>query len=175
MGRLIPTRRVKAEDGSADQVIAAAGRLEIGESDLFLLAYRRWFGRDPEEQVLEQRFAAYMFRGVVPLWVRHYARDVLAPHRIGRAEARRLGLDRLPGTPPAPRHGRLVVAATGAVFLCLFVLLLDTGYDPRTSAPLTDAPNSAGVWRPSCAGGGPGLAFVEELAYAFAGKTPPQC
>ena len=170
MGLLI-SKGPDAKGGDpADQVTAAAGRLEISERDLFLLAYRRWFGREPDAAVLERSFAACMFRGEVPPWVRHYARDVLAAPRIGPAEARRLGLDRLPEPPPVPRHGRLVVAATGAAFLALFVLLLGTGYDPRTSAPMT-----SDLWRPSCAGGGPGLALVEELAYAFAGKTPPQC
>lgn len=154
----------------ADQVTAAAGRLEISERDLFFLAYCRWFGHEPEAAALERTFAAYMFRDEVPPWVRHYARGVLAPRSIGRAEARDLCLDRLPGPPPAPRHGRLVVAATGAAFLAFFVLLLGTGYDPGSSARFT-----SDVWRPSCAGGGPGLALVEELAYAFAGKTPPQC
>ncbi len=162
--------REPAPDDSADQVTAAAGRLELSEGDLFFLAHCRWFGREPEAAALERLFAAYMFRGEVPAWVRHYAREVLAPRRIGRAEARRLGLDRLPGPPPAPRHGRLVVAATGAAFLGLFVLLLDTSYHPGTSAPRTSE-----AWRPSCAGGGPGLVWAEAVAYAFAGKTPPEC
>lgn len=170
MGRLISERREEPGNRSADQVIAAAGRLEISERDLFLLAHCRWFGQEPGAAELKRLFAAYMFRGEVPAWVRHYTRDVLAPRSIGRAEARRLGLDRLPGPPPPPRHGRLVVAATGAAFLAFFVLLLGTGYDPRSSAPMT-----SDLWRPSCAGGGPGLAFIEELAYAFAGKTPPEC
>jgi len=160
----------EAKDRSADQVTAAAGRLEISERDLFFLAYWRWFGHEPEPAALERTFAAYMFRDELPPWVRHYARGVLAPRSIDRAEARDLCLDRLPGPPPAPRHGRLVVAATGAAFLAFFVLLLGTSYDSRSSAPL-----NSDVWRPSCAGGGPGLALVEELAYAFAGKTPPQC
>jgi len=153
-----------------DLVTAAAGRLELSEIDLFRLAYRHWFGEEPDGRALERIFAAYMFRRAVPAWVRHYAREVLALRRIGPAEAGRLGLDRLPGPPPAPRHGRLVVAATGAVFLAFFVLLLETNYDPATSGPLT-----AEIRRPSCAGGGPGLALVEEFAYAFAGRTPPKC
>ncbi len=151
-------------------VADAAGRLEVGEAELFRLAHCRWFGCEPEPRTLDQLFAAYMFHDEVPAWVRHYAREVVALPEIGPAEARRLELQRLPGPPAKPRHGGLVVAGTGAAFLSLFVLLLDTPYHPGSSEPI--APSSP---RMSCAGGGPGLAVFEELAYALAGKPPPEC
>jgi hypothetical protein len=82
--------------------------------------------------------------------------------------ARHLGIDR-PAV-PTPRHGGLVVAATVAVFALLFVGILNTHYDPGTSAPL--APQARPL---SCAGGGPGLIFLETFAYAFAGRDRPTC
>ncbi len=155
----------------AERLVAeAAGRLEVGEAEIFRLAHCRWFGREPVAPTLDQLFAAYMFHDEVPAWVRHYAREVVDLATIGAAEARRLELWRLPAPPERPRHGGLVVAGTGAVFLVLFVLLLGTPYHPGTSEPV--APSSP---RMSCAGGGPGLAFFEDLAYALAGKPPPEC
>ena len=151
-------------------VAELAARLDIREIDVFRLAHRWWFGREPEAQALERAFAAYMFRGEVPLWARHYAREVLGAGPIGAAQARRLGLDRLPGPAPAPRHGRLVVAATAAVFALLFAGILNTHYDPGTAAPIP--PRARHL---SCAGGGPGLVFLEDLAYALAGRERPRC
>lgn len=160
-----------ADELEPERLVAdAAGRLEVSEAEVFRLAHCRWFGHELERTVLDRLFAAYMFRDEVPAWVRHYAREVVALAEIGPAEARRLELQRLPEPPAKPRHGGLVVAGTGAAFLVLFVLLLGTPYHPGTSEPV--APGSP---RLSCAGGGPGLAFFEELAYALAGKPPPEC
>jgi len=161
----------KNEAGAPERLVAeAAGRLELGEIEIFRLAHRWWFGREPVPEALERLFAAYMFHSEVPAWARHYARELLASGEIGPAEARRFGLDRLPGPLPAPRHGGLIVSAAGAAFLVFFLAILGTTYDPVTSAPVAAEPQ-----RPSCAGGGPGLALLEEFAYAFAGRTPPEC
>jgi hypothetical protein len=154
----------------ARAVAELAARLEIREIEVLALAHRWWFGREPETQALERTFAAYMFGGALPLWARHYAREVLGGGPIGAERAKRLGLDRLPGPVPAPRHGRFVVAATAAVFTLLLAVILTTSYDPQTSAPIT--PREGPL---SCAGGGPGLAFLEDLAYAFAGRQRPPC
>ncbi len=161
----------RADEFEPEQLVAeAAGRLDVGEAEVFRLAHCRWFGREPEARNLERLFAAYMFHDEVPAWVRHYVREVVALPAIGAAEARRLELQRLPAPPERPRHGGLVVAGTGAAFLVVFVLLLGTPYHPGTSEPV--APSSP---RMSCAGGGPGLVFFEELAYALANRAPPEC
>ena len=151
-------------------VAELAARLEIREIDVFRLAHRWWFGREPAARVLERIFAAYMFHRQEPFWARHYAREALGAWPIGTEAASRLGLDRLAGPAPAPRHGRLVVAATAAVFTVLFAVILTTTYDPQTSAPI-----AANERPPSCAGGGPGLALLEDLAYALAGHRRPDC
>jgi len=151
-------------------VAELAARLEIAEIDVFRLAHRWWFGREPEARALESAFAAYMFRGEVPSWTRHYAREVLQAGPIDATQAERLGLDRLAGPLPAPRHGRLVVAAAAGVFAVLFAVILTTTYDPQTSAPLVRSERPL-----SCGGGGPGLAFLEGLAYAIGGRERPDC
>jgi len=147
-------------------IAEASARLDLGEFDLFGQAYRWWFGRAPAAEQLEQAFAAYMFHGTVPPWARHYAREVLCADLADATTRARLGLDRLP-TPP-PRHGKAIVTATFAAFLVLFTVILNTTYDPGTSAPIPTRPLS-------CAGGGSGLVFLENLAYAFAGRERPPC
>jgi hypothetical protein len=149
-------------------VADAAAHLDIREIEVFRLAHRWWFGREPEEPALERAFAAYMFRQETPAWARHYARQVLRAGPGGGEAARRLGIDRPPI--PAPRHGRLIVAATAAVFALLFVGMLNTHDDTGSSAPL--APSSRPL---SCAGGGPGLVALETFAYAFSGRDRPPC
>lgn len=61
----------------------AAARLRIPEFAFFHLAYRRWFGEPASDSLLEPLFVAYLYRGRVPLWVRHLARQVLAREGTG--------------------------------------------------------------------------------------------
>ena len=158
-----------SQTGERQGVVAeASARLDLGEFDLFGQAYRWWFGRAPAAEQLERAFAAYMFHGTVPPWVRHYAREVLCANLTDATTRARLGLDRLPTPPPAPRHGKAIVTATFAAFLVLFTVILNTTYDPGTSAPIPTRPLS-------CTGGGSGLVFLENLAYAFAGRERPPC
>ncbi|MFQ5775757.1 MAG: hypothetical protein ACE5GS_14645 [Kiloniellaceae bacterium] len=147
----------------------AAALLDVPEVELFALAYRWWFGRPPSGAVLERAFVAYMFDARVPAWARHYAREVLRVDAPGGPAGARLGLDRL-HRPAPPRHGPRVVAVTAAAFAVLFLMLLDTSYDARTSAP---APRQERAM--SCAGGGPGLQFLERAAYFFSGREWPPC
>lgn len=60
-----------------DNVLAASAVLDISEVQLFREAYRKWFGAHIGEHTLDRHFVAYMFAGVVPHWVRDYARQVL--------------------------------------------------------------------------------------------------
>ncbi len=147
-----------------------AANLDIREIDVFRLAHRWWYGREADARSLERCFAAYMFRGQVPPWARQYAREVLDTRPADEERIIRLGLDRLAGSPPAPRHGPLVVAGTAVAFAVLFAAVLMSTYDPQTSAPIVRSERPL-----SCAGGGPGLAFLEDLAFALGGRKRPDC
>lgn len=147
----------------------AAARLDVSECAVLDLAHRWWFGRAPSSETFERVISAYLRRGEVPPWARHFAREVLRAEAITEDVAGRLGLARV-SEAQAPRHGRLIVAATMAVFLVFFVLILNTPYHPETSAPEWPAQS-----RLSCGGGGPGLAFIEDLAFAISGREAPAC
>lgn len=79
-----------------DSVLKATALLDITEWDFFNLAYRRWHGGPVAEGMMEPIFAAYMFKDIVPPWVRHFARLVERLYRRGMLDRRALGVDRLP-------------------------------------------------------------------------------
>ena len=58
-------------------VLEATALLEVTEFEFFRIAYRRWYGRAVDDDVLEKLYLPYMFHGQVPLWVRQLARDVI--------------------------------------------------------------------------------------------------
>ncbi len=151
-------------------VLDAAALLDVREFDFFALAHDWWFGAHAEIKALERAFVPYMFRGIVPLWVRQYAREVMLEARSARPDFLRLGIEGVCRVTLPPRNGRLIVALTFTVFALLYAGLLDTAANWPASA--TAAPEPRPI---SCAGGGPGLVFFESLAYTISGKTPPSC
>ena len=165
------SRLVDATSLRLEQPISElAANLDIREIEVFRLAHRWWYGREPEAGFLERCFAAYMFSDQVPPWARQYAREALDTKPADQERRIRLGLDSLAGPPPAPRHGPLVVAGTAVVFAVLFAAVLTSTYDPQTSAPIDRSERPL-----SCAGGGPGLVFLEDLVFALGGRKRPDC
>ncbi len=77
-GLAVTPRNLMQEDVQA--VARAAALLRIPEFAFFQLAYRRWYGTAARDAEIEPHFAGYMFRGRVPFWVRHLAREVLERH-----------------------------------------------------------------------------------------------
>jgi hypothetical protein len=73
-------------------VLAASCLLQITEYHLFELAFERWFGRQPRERELEERFAQYMFASHAPFWVRQYCRDVSTVESEGSLDPRDFGV-----------------------------------------------------------------------------------
>ena len=78
-------------DGCGD-VVLASHFLAIGEFHLFALAYARWHGRAAREKDLEGLFVGYLLRRKVPIWVRHFARQVVACQRAGTLDRTAFGL-----------------------------------------------------------------------------------
>jgi hypothetical protein len=153
-------------------VLDAAAMLDIREFDLFALAHSWRFGRRAEVAALERIFA-YMFGGVTPAWVRQYAQRVLNPSRLRPPNSPRHGRAGPGPGAAAPRHGRLIVGLTFAVFGLIYLGLLETAANWPASATAEPGPRAAAAL--SCQGGGPGLAFFESLAFALSGRDPPTC
>lgn len=73
-------------------VTEAAAALDIPEIAVFRRAWSEWYGAPPEESRIEPPFVVYMFGGPVPMWVRAYARRVVAEHRRAVLDPRAWGV-----------------------------------------------------------------------------------
>ena len=59
------------------EILNAANLLQIGEFQLIQLAYKIWFREDLPENKISKIFEEYMIRGIMPIWVTYYAKDII--------------------------------------------------------------------------------------------------
>ena len=59
------------------EILHAANLLQIGEFQLIQLAYKVWYKEDLPEEKINKIFSEYMVTGIIPIWVTHYANDIL--------------------------------------------------------------------------------------------------
>ena len=71
---------VTSQDDNA-LVTLAANQLDVGEFELFRIAYRAWHGVDELEHVVDRHFGDYLVSGRAPHWARHFCRDTLEKSR----------------------------------------------------------------------------------------------
>ncbi|MDH3282989.1 MAG: hypothetical protein OEQ18_17940 [Gammaproteobacteria bacterium] len=83
-----------------EAVLDVAAILQIREFDLFHVAYRWFYGHASNEDQIERHFVLYMFKSVVPHWVRQFTRAALDLHAEGRLDPSKFGIDRLPAATP---------------------------------------------------------------------------
>ena len=65
------------ENPKRSEIIHAANLLQIGEFQLIQLAYKTWYEIDLPEDKINNIFNEYMVTGIVPIWVIHYAKDII--------------------------------------------------------------------------------------------------
>jgi hypothetical protein len=106
-----------------DSVLNATALLDVTEWDFFNLAYNRWYGEPVEEGAMEAIFAAYMFKDVVPVWARHFARLVERLYRRGVLDRQALGVERLQGSKQMASRGvrYSILIVTLLIALIVFV------------------------------------------------------
>jgi hypothetical protein len=73
-------------------VLDTAAMLQVTEFNLFRIAYRHWHGCDASERSIEQFFVPYMFRSIVPYWVRQLCRHVLRADAEGTLDPAEFGV-----------------------------------------------------------------------------------
>ncbi len=73
-------------------VLDTAALLQVTEFNLFRIAYRHWHGCDASECSIEQFFVSYMFRSIVPYWVRQLCRHVLQADAEGTLASAEFGI-----------------------------------------------------------------------------------
>ena len=59
------------------EILDAANLLQIGEFQLIQLAYKVWYKENLPEDKISKIFEVYMIRGIIPIWVTYYARDII--------------------------------------------------------------------------------------------------
>jgi hypothetical protein len=123
-------------DTSADGrlVMDAAALLDIREFDLFHLAYRRRFDRNPLPDRLEDIFATYMFSQEAPAYVRQFAREALEKAAAGKLDPTEFGVAPKPAAAPDRRGPLLFWGVLGLMVSFCWLLIVtppDTGRDGR--------------------------------------------
>jgi len=58
-------------------IIQAANLVQIGEFQLIQLAYKAWYEKDLTEEEIKKIFNEYMVTGIIPIWVKYYAADII--------------------------------------------------------------------------------------------------
>ncbi len=74
------------------EVLDTAALLQVTEFRLFQIAYQAWYGRAASEKSIERYFVPYMFRAVVPFWVRQLCRHVLTAEAQGALHPEEFGV-----------------------------------------------------------------------------------
>jgi len=59
------------------EILHAANLLHVGEFQLIQLAYKSWYNEDLPEDKINKIFSEYMVTGIIPIWVTHYAQNIL--------------------------------------------------------------------------------------------------
>ena len=59
------------------EILNAANLLQIGEFQLIQLAYKVWYKENLHEDKINKIFEEYMIRGIIPIWVTYYAKDII--------------------------------------------------------------------------------------------------
>ncbi len=104
-------------------VLDASSALDVTEFRFFELAFKHWYGKSADKDLIERHFAAYMFARRVPGWVRHFSRNILKLQARGRLDPRSFGVwSRLPSTRMI-LFAKLYTAALFIVFLLTLALI----------------------------------------------------
>ena len=73
------------ENPKRTEILHAANLLHIGEFQLIQLAYNVWYKKDLPEDKINKLFSEYMLSGIIPIWVMHYAQDIIK-HSIDKID-----------------------------------------------------------------------------------------
>jgi len=65
------------ENPKRSEILHAANLLQIGEFQLIQLAYKVWYKKELSEEKISKIFSEYMIRGIIPIWVSYYAKDII--------------------------------------------------------------------------------------------------
>lgn len=114
-------------------LLEAAALLQVTEFRVFEMAYREWYGVRARQYLIEKHFRDYMFHRVVPGWVSHFARRIVALSQAGELDPRDFGIyGRLPS-----RRMMRVGQVYAAMLLVAFLMLVYMAYGDAWLSGLT--------------------------------------
>lgn len=102
-------------------LLETSALLEVKEYTVFEMAYKDWHGKHAPSKVMEAHFSVYMFKGVIPVWVRRYCRKVIELNESGNLDPHQLGIYR-------PQPSRRLVLIGKLYALGLLLLFAVTAY-----------------------------------------------
>ena len=107
------------------EILQAANLLEIGEFQLIQLSYKAWYKENLPEDKINKIFSEYMVTGIIPIWVTHYAQDILKLSKANVLDPynekyhvydHEFG-DHIPGEKQRKRRGIFYATIIGIVFI----------------------------------------------------------
>lgn len=128
------------EDPERTIIAAAANIIQVGEFQLLQLAYHNWYGEDMTPSQSDAMFQAYMLRGKVPAWARHYARIIIAGSEKGQlnensSDYHRYDHDYVTQVPNGMRHFCLVSMVLAGVLVGGLLIGHLSGSSPTSVLP----------------------------------------
>lgn len=108
-----------------DHVIISAGLLQVSEFKFFKVAYADWYGDDISDSSLEPIFTRYVYQDVVPPWVRHLARIVMARSEAGSLNPQDFNIQHPRANEERQTRGWGYLITLGFVLVLFLVLISD--------------------------------------------------
>lgn len=106
----------KADGCSSDDDLALVSRacrcLDVLDFEFFRIAWRTWYGSEPDDAAIEPGFVAYLFHQRAPGYVRQFARRTVADDGSRQARA-----TQSPAKPPV-----LEAIGSAGIFLMTMVM-----------------------------------------------------
>jgi len=112
------------EEPDIEAVAETAALLDVGEFDVFMLAYKYWHGERPAERMIERPFMRQLNGGACPAYVRHFTRLVRLQAERGRLDRTEYGLSApAPESMPAEIIVRLSLALYAGTIAAIFFMV----------------------------------------------------
>ena len=120
-------------------VLDSASLLEVSEYHVFEMAHAAWFGASATDsdyvRMMERHFFAYLYRDLVPPWVRAFTREVVRSGQGEGFDPARFGITHAPPTPTMIYLGIRYALWTLLAVAIIFTLAYLTPAPPGCTFP----------------------------------------
>lgn len=103
-------------------VLRASSLLSVGEFRVFEIAYEQWYGESGDEKHIEKHFTAYMFKDIVPAWVRHFCKKIVELDEDDALDPAEFGVIHAAGTTEQRNRGLEFIAALMFILIAFFFI-----------------------------------------------------